>query len=53
VVTQYFMTQRIKLPKDGDAKAEKKSLFELTSLHEMLVYAMKTKQTLDPSWSRS
>jgi len=38
IVTQYFMTQRIKL--DTDHYTEKLSL-----LHKMLVYAMKCKQT--------
>jgi nickel superoxide dismutase len=40
IVTQYFMTQRIK-PGDTDY-AEK-----LTLLHQMLIEAMKTKQTTD------
>jgi nickel superoxide dismutase len=40
IVTQYFMTQRIKL--DAEKYSEK-----LTSLHQMLVYAMKCKQTTD------
>ena len=44
IVTQYFMTQRVK-PKDGDAKA--KYLKQLTSLHGMLISAMKAKQTTD------
>jgi len=40
IVTQYFMTQRIKFDtKDKDKK--------LALLHEMLVYAMKCKQTTD------
>ena len=40
IVTQYFMTQRIKLDaKDYDKK--------LGLLHQMLVYAMKCKQTTD------
>lgn len=47
IVTQYFMTQRIKLPKEGDAKAEAKYMHELKCLHKMLIYAMKSKQTLD------
>ena len=42
IVTQYFMTQRIKL--DTDKYSEK-----LTSLHKLLVYAMKCKQTTDLS----
>jgi nickel superoxide dismutase len=40
IVTQYFMTQRIK--PDAKQYAEK-----LTLLHKMLVYAMKCKQTTD------
>ena len=40
IVTQYFMTQRIKFDTpDYDKK--------LAALHEMLVYAMKCKQTTD------
>lgn len=40
IVTQYFMTQRIKF----DAKAYDK---KLALLHQMLVYAMKCKQSTD------
>lgn len=40
IVTQYFMTQRIKI----DAK---KYSDKVTLLHKMLVYAMKCKQTTD------
>ncbi len=40
IVTQYFMTQRIKF--DSKHYAEK-----LARLHELLVYAMKAKQTTD------
>ena len=40
IVTQYFMTQRIKF---DDADYDKK----LAALHKMLVYAMKCKQTTD------
>ena len=42
IVTQYFMTQRIK--PDANRYTEK-----LTLLHKMLVYAMKCKQTTDLS----
>ena len=41
IVSQYFMTQRIKL----DAKNYDK---KLSILHHILVYAMKCKQTTDP-----
>lgn len=40
IVTQYFMTQRIKF----DTKAYEK---KLALLHQMLVYAMKCKQSTD------
>ena len=40
IVTQYFMTQRIK---QGEKNYEKK----LGLLHQMLVYTMKCKQTID------
>ncbi len=46
-VTYYFMTQRVKLPAKGDAKAYNEYIKELTLLHPMLVYAMKAKQTTD------
>ena len=48
IVTQYFMTQRVKpLTPDADAAATEKNVKQLTLLHEMLVYAMKSKQTTD------
>jgi nickel superoxide dismutase len=47
VVTQYFMTQRIKHPGDGDAKALATYHKRLALLHQILVYAMKCKQTTD------
>jgi nickel superoxide dismutase len=40
IVTQYFMTQKIKL--DAEKYSDK-----VTLLHKMLVYAMKCKQTTD------
>ena len=45
IVTQYFMTQRLKVP--AELTGEKVYLNKLTLLHEMLVIAMKTKQTTD------
>jgi len=42
IVTQYFMTQRIKLDTKDYAK-------KLGVLHKMLIYAMKCKQTTDLS----
>ncbi len=47
IVYQYFMTQRVK-PKDmSDKAAYQKYTAQLTTLHQMLVYAMKAKQTTD------
>ena len=42
IVTQYFMTQRIKLDTKDYAK-------KLSVLHKLLIYAMKCKQTTDLS----
>ena len=47
IVTQYFMTQRIKLVDGSDKAAFEKYQKNLALLHEMLVYSMKTKQNLD------
>jgi nickel superoxide dismutase len=47
IVTYYFMAQRIKLPAEGDMKAQSDYVKKLTLLHEMLVYSMKAKQTTD------
>ncbi len=45
IVTQYFMTQRIKPADDGEAK--EKYIREITQLHQMLIALMKCKQTTD------
>ena len=47
VVTQYFLTQRIKIPDMTDAAAVTAYTDQLAMLHKMLVYAMKCKQTTD------
>ena len=47
VVTQYFITQRVKLPATMEGEAYSKYQKQLASLHELIVYAMKTKQTTD------
>lgn len=47
IVTHYFMAQRIKPPQQGNEEAQTKYLEEISSLHQMLVYAMKAKQTTD------
>jgi len=50
IVSQYFLTQRIKLTDESDADLYKKYITELTLLHEMTVLSMKTKQTTDQSF---
>ena len=47
IVTQYFMTQRIKLPDPSDDMAVEAYKEQLAMLHKMLVYAMKSKQSTD------
>ncbi len=47
IVSQYFLHQRVKIADPSDDEAYKKYVAELTSLHELLVYAMKSKQTTD------
>ena len=47
IVTQYFMTQRIKPADPSNKKDHAKYVQQLTSLHQMLVYSMKCKQTTD------
>ncbi len=46
-VTDYFLAQRIKPAPAGDEKAEAKYVRHLTLLHQIMVYAMKSKQTTD------
>ncbi|MEW6411974.1 MAG: superoxide dismutase [Ni] [Candidatus Zixiibacteriota bacterium] len=47
IVTQYFMTQRIKPATADNAQAYEKYQEEISLLHQMLVSAMKCKQTTD------
>jgi nickel superoxide dismutase len=47
VVSYYFMTQRVKPADPKDEAAYAKYVREITLLHEMLVSAMKSKQTTD------
>ena len=47
IVSQYFMTQRIKIVDESDKAATNKYQKEISLLHEMLIYAMKTKQTTE------
>lgn len=48
IVSQYFMTQRVKPKPTADA-AYAKYITQLTTLHAMLIHAMKAKQTTDPA----
>jgi len=47
IVTYYFMAQRIQPTGQEDAAAREKYLAQITSLHQMVVYSMKAKQTTD------
>ena len=47
IVTQYFMTQRVKPADPADAAAHHKYVAQVTLLHRMLIHAMKAKQTTD------
>lgn len=47
IVSYYFLAQRVKLPAEGDTKAQNQYVKKLTLLHRMLVYSMKAKQTTD------
>ncbi len=47
IVTEYFMTQRIKPIQKSDKKAYGIYIKQITLLHSMVVHAMKAKQSLD------
>jgi nickel superoxide dismutase len=47
IVSQYFMTQRIKLIDIDNEMQDVESLKKLALLHSLLVYSMKAKQTLE------
>jgi nickel superoxide dismutase len=47
IVTYYFMAQRVKPAEKKNEEAYSKYLVELTSLHQMIVYSMKAKQSTD------
>jgi nickel superoxide dismutase len=49
IVTYYFMAQRIKPAGNNKGKAYEDYIKKLTLLHEMLVYSMKARQTIDLS----
>ena len=47
IVTQYFMTQRIKPAAEGSGASYKAYVQKLTLLHQMMVTSMKCKQSTD------
>jgi len=47
IVSQYFLTQRIKIADTKDSHLYQKYVKQVALLHQMLVYAMKTKQSVD------
>jgi len=47
IVAQYFLTQRIKITDTKDEGAYNTYVKQLVLLHQMLVYAMKSKQSVD------
>jgi len=47
ITEQYFMTQRIKPVGQENEEAYTKYITQITLAHEMLIYAMKTKQSTD------
>jgi len=47
IISQYFLHQRIKLTDVNDKAKYAKYLNQLASLHEILIYSMKAKQTTD------
>ncbi len=49
IVSQYFLTQRIKLNDKKEPEAQKIYMDQLSLCHKILIYAMKTKQSLDLS----
>ncbi|MDE2997852.1 MAG: superoxide dismutase [Gemmatimonadota bacterium] len=49
IVAQYFLAQRIKAPANDDPAAGKAYSRKLALLHQMIVAAMKCKQTTDPA----
>jgi nickel superoxide dismutase len=47
IVTYYFLTQRIKIKDATNTEEFKKYQDQTTTLHQMMVYSMKSKQTAD------
>ena len=47
IISDYFLAQRIKPVNDEDKMKKEKYFRQLSLVHELIVYAMKTKQTTD------
>ena len=47
IADQYFLTQRVKFADPSDEDKYKKYISQLTYLHQLIVYSMKTKQSTD------
>jgi len=47
VAEQYFLHQRVKFADPRDEEKQKKYISQLISLHQLIVYAMKSKQGID------
>lgn len=47
IVSQYFMTQRVKPVAKSEGEKYEKYIKQITSLHQLLIFAMKSKQTTD------
>jgi nickel superoxide dismutase len=50
IASQYFMYQRIKIKDLSDPNAYNKYIEQLTLMHKLMVYAMKSKQTTDTKY---
>ena len=51
IAEQYFLAQRVKFASPDDKEKYSKYITQLTYLHEIVVYAMKTKQSTDLSFT--
>ena len=47
IAEQYFLTQRVKFADPADEENYKKYVTQLATLHQLIVYAMKAKQSTD------
>ena len=47
VAEQYFLTQRVKFADPSDKEKYDKYMAQLTTLHQLIVFAMKSKQSTD------